>query len=482
VSLGEQVDTAQDWNNGALPALIPLPRVAGSIACINNGELLAQAADPATLIDGFPAACFQALGNNLTFAMASSFERCDTQKLWAAVIEWLYDFLVEDIVEILETWLGDDVTITAHPGLGSMPAVITVIHAEFTLAAVEGTTNFQQIALQAFDLFQAPQNYGQFSTASLWYNASQWIHEFLVDDGMQPGTPVFLTGHSYGACAMLILAARYRAWAPERVIRYLTYGAPKVGDARLHALLETVEGINLANDDDLVTVLPPDRSTLWPVEVFLGMPFLFVYTNWIRQPNQVRQDIGGELFPNDLIQPDYETLLTMIQRALDSEPQNPITGHTIPEYRRRIMLRCPECRWPLFDAVCELLPDEPEGVECACCEDNLSPIAFNATISSVAQPDFDGLVIQCELMEGTEPDCFWSGIGVVDEIRSIEVRFRADADDPGKIFFDGSAQWSEFQSQTFSLVEVDQFSCEPEWTITHTQAITFGGDFTVTVG
>jgi hypothetical protein len=355
VILGENIATAEDWNDGELPAMPAVPRVAGSLACINQGELLADAAVSADLIDGWPAQCFVQLGATLEYGKASAFFRCCNQKLWATVIEWLYDSLFVEITDLLELWLGPEVVVTCHAAVQQYPAIVTVIHPAFSVVALSGTTNFQQIALQAFDFIQRPQSFGAFSTSALWYEASQWVHDHLLADGMQPGTPFFGVGHSYGGCVALILAARYRLGDPGRLVRYLTYGAPKLGDARIGAILARCEGMNLCNDDDLVTVLPPGDLLTLIFNAANPLPPGFPYLHWIRQPEQIRQDDDGRLFPNDLIEMDLATVAAMIAKIFAGQQQNPISGHRIPEYNRRIKVRCPGCDWPLNPCVCNLL-------------------------------------------------------------------------------------------------------------------------------
>jgi len=357
--LGERMTTPELWDDGSPPVMLPLPRAVGSLDAIRNGQLLINAAPPGSLIDGFPAACFQAFLPNLQFGMLSSFDRCATQRVWARVIEWLYLGMSTQILDLLNAWLGPTMTYTYNPGDDVNPAIVMGISAECCFVAIDGTNTFQQFALQAFDLIQEPQNFGILASASTWYHASTWVHERLMDAGQQAGTPIFIAGHSYGGCVGLILAARYRAAAPARVIRYLTYGAPKIGNQAAHNLLAACEGVNLANDDDLVTVLPPDLYVLIPVALLLGVPILFRWTDWIRQPNQVRMDSNGALFPNALFAIDFVTLLAMAEKALASESQNPIAGHVIEEYYARITTRCPGVEWPITEQVKEMLEVEP---------------------------------------------------------------------------------------------------------------------------
>ena len=81
------------------------------------------------------------------------------------------------------------------------------------------------------------------------------------------------------------------------------------------------------------------------------VPILVNWTNWKRPPNQVRQDQMGVLTPNLGVLLDYATLANLTVHALTNVQPNPITGHTIPEYARRIKVRCPNPEYPVSPAL-----------------------------------------------------------------------------------------------------------------------------------
>jgi hypothetical protein len=355
-TLGENLTCARPWDDGAQPAAIPLAQVVGTLDCITNGESLGGQIDPATLIDGFAPQCFLPKPHNVQqWERASAYSSCSIVRFYERIIDWMYADNVGRITAAFLSFLGPSATVNVHTQANLMPSVTTVITPYFSVAVVDGTRDFQQLALQAFQSISRPTNHGAFGTLPLWYEASSWIHSKLTQDGAPGNGPVFLCGHSYGAAAALVLAGRYRNWNSSRTINYLTFGCPKIGDTRLVELVRQCAGTDLANDNDIVTVVPPDYATLLPVMIALGMPNLAVWADWIRPPNQLRQDADGTLVANAFPLLDFTTLLGMTNRVLSGQEINPIVGHPITEYLRRTVLRCPDAEWPLSPATIALL-------------------------------------------------------------------------------------------------------------------------------
>jgi len=339
--------------------VVPEARLVGTLACLAQGETPDDQFPMDQLEDGYPPLCFVPLETSEElWQLASSFNRCSLQRFYAAVLDWMY---ADDPIKIVEGFtelLGPDVQILFHPVVGIMPAVVTVIHPTFSICVCDGTRNFQTLATQAFQSVRRPTNFGSLGTLPLWYEASQHAHDFLTADGASPSTPIFFAGHSYGAATAMVLAARYRYANPLRTIRYITYGAPKPGNQRLIDLVTSCAGINLANHDDLVTMIPPDQLTLLPVMIALSAPSLAVWVDWLRPPNQVRQDVDGSLHVNELFSMDFSTLYAMAERVLNNQSLDVMNGHKVTEYFRRITQRCDTVSWPINSEILDLLDYE----------------------------------------------------------------------------------------------------------------------------
>lgn len=340
--------------------MLPRDAIVGDAACLRNGELRANALDQADIKNGFNAACFvPETPNDDLWMIASSWSSCALQFFYARVISWLYDGNTTAIGIAFRLLLGNAPTITYHRGTILLPDVVTVVWPTAAVAVVDGTSNFQQLATQAFLSIIPPTNIGLYGTLALWYSASSWVHQCLQTDGANPTGSVMLVGHSYGGATVANLAARYRAANRDRAIRYLTFGCPKPGDQRLQSYLSFCPGLALADDDDPVPAIPPNNLALYPVMVALGVFRLAVWTEWLRIPNQALQAFDGSLTFNQEATLGFATLLNFAQRALAGQLLPAFPGHPVDEYAARIITRCPFAEWPVSDTLMSFLEGRP---------------------------------------------------------------------------------------------------------------------------
>jgi len=367
--LGEVVTARRQHYNGQWDSIYPQSRYSGDLDCFANGERIANAVDPSTLYHGYPAVCFLPLVASVppqpplpesNWGRASAFQERGTQVLWARIIEAMYADDAPTITAILTEFFTDSPTITFHPAVGDMPAVTTVIGADYAFAVVDGTRNAQQLASQAFQGIQGPTDFGAVETIPLWYSASNHVHMHLVNDGANLIGNVMVIGHSYGAAAALILAARYRFAQPSRPIKFLTFGAPKPGGVKVEELLRRIDGTSIANDNDVITALPPDRVTMAAISVLFPLTSFAPWFPWERSPATSTLDGDGVLTPGANALLDFETLFRLVQRAVLNQEQDSILGHSIGEYLRRLLLEQEVATWPMTEAVLALVDDEQE--------------------------------------------------------------------------------------------------------------------------
>jgi len=325
------------------PSVLPhAAQIAGTADCIAQGELLSHAAKPEDLDGGFPVSCYRSPDVPLDpiFHRASSVWRCQTQLFYSRIIDYMYADSIGAAFFELQQFFGLQPRITFHRGTSQFPGVFTIVDSTYCVVIIHGTNNYQQLALQAFQTITGPTNVGIYGTVPLWYNASSYVHNLLLDDGMTAGMPIMIVGHSYGGAVTLNLAARYRYADDTRLIRYLTFGAPKPGDQRLIDLVKLCAGVDLANTEDFVTVLPPDIHLLQPVIAILGLVGLAVWESWKSPPNSTLQYPDGHLEVNVPTLLDTQTLLGFVQRVLLHQTLFGMPAHTIPEYMDRISTRC----------------------------------------------------------------------------------------------------------------------------------------------
>lgn len=361
VVLGEDTAAKETYYNGAAPVVAPQPHIVGSPLCLSAGEPIADAIDPATLTAGYPADCYLPCWEmGSPWEMASAFDRCTVQRFYAEIINVLYDNFAQKIDDAFHAFLGDGIVVKTYPRVAVFPSFTTVICPTFSIVVLDGTYNFQQFALQAMLLPSAPVDVGGFSTSLLNDAAAQYVHNTLIADGMVPGTPIMIAGHSYGAAVGLVLAARYRFATPDRVIRYVTFGCTKPGDVRMRALIALCAGLVLLNDNDIVGVLPPDLVHLLLLPPLLVLPYLLLWPPWKTPPNPVIQYADGTLQAGATVLLSASVLLVIIQDIIAGAPIPLVSTHVIGEYIRRITLRCPDAECPVDADVLEIL-DEADG-------------------------------------------------------------------------------------------------------------------------
>lgn len=340
-ALGEVLDAKHTWDNGNPPLLPPLPAFVGDEDCIANGETIIQGLPltSAARYDSWPTACF-ILTDTDVWGRAASVYTCRVQRYWADRVAELEANRITDLTRTLEARFPGAV-VTFHDGEVFFPKLCTVVHPDYSICMYAATANLRQALVEVIEGVLAPVDRGGFSTTLLWQQQAQRGLMALSADGANGARPVLFVGYSYGGAAAMVAAAMCRLERANRTIRYLTYGAPKPGDGRLQDLLALpTRGCALANRDDLITLIPPDRISLLPAQVVLGQNFRpwalweFPRETWIQEPD-------GSVRQNEYPVLATGPLLALIAFVIANRTFFGYPAHNINQYRARLALRCP---------------------------------------------------------------------------------------------------------------------------------------------
>jgi hypothetical protein len=345
VPLGEVLERTQ-WYDGAGPVtVVPSVRV-GSKDCIADGEEYKNRIALPMTTDGVPSTCFDQVKPGPVddrFAFLFDVASCVTQRFYAAVISMLY---VDDEASITEAFgrvLGADThELFFLPAEGNRPGHALVVQGQNACLVTDGTRQFQTLALQGAYSLAGPISFGAFSTLPLWYSSATRAIDFIGAHGVTANSKIVLSGHSYGGVVSAIANARFARTSIGDPPRLLTFGMPKPGDDRLTSLLTQPECIFVVNDDDLVTVLPPDVSMMNPILPFWAGFFPLEWFQWAWPIGPVVMLRDGTVDGRKVLNPATSVLLNLVDRLLFSQEIAFIGGHTIGEYGRRLALRCPD--------------------------------------------------------------------------------------------------------------------------------------------
>ena len=261
--LGEDLTTKHTWDNGTPPAVLPNNEIIGSDDCIRDGDSIVNGLDFTKIRNGFSISCYApAVPRDPIWEAASTYQSCSLQYFYAKAIEWVYEHDIAKLTTAFRMLLGPATTVQFFLGTSALPDMCVAKTNTCSVIVIDGTTTFQQGALQAFMGIDLPFNFGAFGTQPLWYTASTHASNNLVAAGIDVTKPIMIAGHSYGGACASVLMARILGSGRTQPFRMITYGNPKPGDERLRQILESADAIHLANDDDVVTALGPDLLEL----------------------------------------------------------------------------------------------------------------------------------------------------------------------------------------------------------------------------
>jgi hypothetical protein len=331
----------QRWDNGNPPIARPLPQTVGSPACIVGGESYASGLtinDPRRF-RSWPALCFvQAPIED--WGWAAAVFRCDVQSWWADRAFELSNLFVGNISAAYRQRFPG--AIVRHWGAERFfPQMQTAVHPDYLVVQFAETQNAEQALVQVMGGIQRPEDVGGFGSMNIWYTQAQrGLHRLSLQGGTDD-VPILCVGYSYGAAAALVAAGICRQGNPDRVIRFLTFGAPRPGDQRLRDLLDLpTRGCCLANDNDAITAIAPDYDSCIPLRPIFGEQ-LRNFSVWRPALETWQQNPDGTVNPNVYPSLTSQELLELLTHVITTGTFFGYPGHVITEYQRRLRLRCP---------------------------------------------------------------------------------------------------------------------------------------------
>jgi hypothetical protein len=339
--IGEVLTARHGWDTGAPPVPVPFAHTVGDPLCIENGESTSAGlsiTNPARR-GGFPALCF--VPSPLEdFGWAAEIYRCEVQAWWIDRIAELEQLFIGTLTAVLRQRFAG-ATVTHFGGTRFFPPCTTVVHQEYCIAVVAATNDMEQALIQVIEGVLSPTDMGGIGTTNLWYTRAQRVLDALATQGVGRTQPMLLIGYSYGGATVQVAAGITRLANPNRFIRWFTIGAPRPGDQRLVDLLALpTRGCALANDNDLITTIPPDLDSILPVQVILGVDLLN-FNRWRPPLETWRQAPDGQVFPNAHPVTSSQEIADLILHVWNTHSFYGYPAHNFAEYRRRIRLRCP---------------------------------------------------------------------------------------------------------------------------------------------
>jgi len=271
--------------SGKPPLRVPLPIRIGSADCIANGEKpgLAIVERSALCARVSPDACYAAAQ---LFLDKTDVLSCVFAKISVDIINTAYASVM-DAADEVQAFLGPDAVVTPFEQANDLtPAGVVAIINDTALMWITGTTNFNQLAVQAFYFGFGPINQGFYSASGIYESAALSIGGQLGAVGGGVVSRVVLMGHSFGGAVAMVLATKMKLAGPStRQVEVLTFGAPKPGDRRLHDIIANVRQNHYVNQEDPIPLMPPEGLTLAALWNLVPDFLVGTWGTFVRPPN-----------------------------------------------------------------------------------------------------------------------------------------------------------------------------------------------------
>jgi len=348
--LGENVNATRVWDRGNPPTRRPQKPSAGNLIELQTG-CLGDGTPPAGYYDveGIDSRCYSAAPRYTlaTFADLDP-ENPAVLLMLAQLLEWSYTDPAAAAAWIL-FWLGPGVTVNVVANDSSLyPGSIIIQHPLWTIVIISGTSNPQQLALQAAYSLAGPINFGPYSTMPLWQQAAVYIATLMEAAGVNPVNPVLIAGHSYGGAVATVLTEILRRGNTERPLRLVTFGAPAPGDGRLQRGLRAIPQWHFSTQNDPVPQMPFTGTNVYGLQAVVSAGLRAAWAQW-QAPALLRLVGTDDGFPplqtGNLA---WLMLLAIAQAVAAGRPTDPFPEHSISYYLLLLRAMNPSLLpWPI---------------------------------------------------------------------------------------------------------------------------------------
>jgi len=337
--MGEIRGLARRYALGTLAAAIPPVRTVGTLEQISSDWRWPLPVIERESFGGVDSRCYASSRNPVFHAYCGQDSLC-LALIYCRLLQLVYAHEWTTLDDFWQSQFGAGYTVEHHETVAQVPAMYFVLTPGFAIALISGTANFQQFALQGFTDLTGPVDVGGFSTLQLWNNTANLVLERLTAFGLQAESPIILVGHSYGAAVSTIVSARLRLANRDRDICLKTFALPKPGDTRLRDITDTIDTLNIVNDDDLITSFPPSHNDIERCYGYAALLLFLFWTRWAGIRVVTRLDWVGNATIGQGATFDTAVLIPIFTNALLHNQINPIDGHLLGSYLRRLQRVC----------------------------------------------------------------------------------------------------------------------------------------------
>ena len=201
-----------------------------------------------------------------------------------------------------------------------------------------GSSNYQQLALQAAASFAGPTLCGNVKTSTFWCNSytDLWVRVFAYNLPDRP--KVICAGHSYGGVMAALFASQIKNQNPGKDVSLITYGCPCPGDAAFADSLWNIKAVHLVNRGDPVASIPPAGLQFNLVSFLLNPLQALAWRLWVPLRNRTAVDEDGSYRWVSDIAADLAVIQVLTEQLAAGDTPAPFAAHDQWEYTNRLRL------------------------------------------------------------------------------------------------------------------------------------------------